>query len=60
MIDKLIESLQEYKTVMAYKGLNCDADKPAQCKELRLSMANKYREDSTLFFVFTFSILARK
>ena len=34
---------------MAYKGLDLDADKPAQYKELRLSMENKYREDSTLF-----------
>ena len=32
MVDKLIVFIQEYKTVMAKKGLDFDADKPAQYK----------------------------
>ena len=48
MIESLIESLIEYKTQMSYKGIDFHGDKPMQYKELRLQMAEIYKEDITL------------
>ena len=48
MIESLVESLIEYKTQMSYKGIDFDGNKPMQYKELRLKMAEIYK-DVTLF-----------
>ena len=50
MIENLICCLHQYKTAMAYKNLDFDADKPIQYKELRLKMAALFEdEDASLF-----------
>ena len=50
MIENLINCLSSYKSLMEYKSLDFDADKPAQYKHLRREMAKLYAdEDESLF-----------
>ena len=45
MIENLIDSISEYKSLMSYKGLDFDGDKPAMYKYLRENMAKRYNND---------------
>ena len=50
MIENLINCLSSYKSVMEYRSLNFDADKPAQYKYLRKEREKLYAdEDDSLF-----------
>ena len=49
MIEHLIDCLLEYKSLMSYKGLDFDGDKPMQYRELRLKLADIYRNDTSVF-----------
>ena len=50
MIDDLIKSLQSFKTIMNYRGLDFDGDKSLLCSYIRTDMATIYEpEDVTLF-----------
>ena len=50
MIENLIDCLSSYKSIMEYRSLDFDADKPAQYKHLRKEMAKLYAdEDESLF-----------
>ena len=49
-IEQLINCLSDYKTEMAYKGLDFDADKPWLYKDIRIQMAQLYSEiDEEMF-----------
>ena len=48
MIDHLINSLHGYKVEMEFKGIDFDADRPMQYKNLRIAMAKRYNDG--LFF----------
>ena len=50
MIERLIGCLHQYKTAMAYKNLDFDADKPIQYKELRLKMAALFEDEDVSLF----------
>ena len=48
--EQLINCLNDYKTEMAYKGLDFDADKPRLYKDIRFQMAKWYSEiDEEMF-----------
>ena len=50
MIDDLIKSLQSFKTIMNYRGLDFDGDESLLYSHLRKDMATIYEpEDVTLF-----------
>ena len=53
MIEHLIDCLLDYKSLMTFKNLDFDADKPAQYKHLRVAMANIYEEDVSLILVWS-------
>ena len=44
MIEKLIDSLKEYKDTMLYNNLDFDSDRTAQYKQLRVMMAKFYEK----------------
>ena len=50
MVRDLIKCLQNYKTMLSYKGCDFDADRPLQYREIRKSMANLYEEVNIAFF----------
>ena len=50
MIENLIGYLFEYKTLMSYKNMDFDADKPIQYKELWYKLALKYEEEDVSSF----------
>ena len=50
MIDDLIKSLQSFKTIMNYRGLDFDGNKSLLYSHVRKDMATIYEpEDVTLF-----------
>ena len=50
MIERLLDSLIDYKTCMSYMNLDFDADKSIQYKELRYKMALKYDDEDVSLF----------
>lgn len=50
MIETLIDGLYLYKTEMAYKNLDFDANKLIQYKELHLKMAALFEDEDVSFF----------
>ena len=45
MIENLIDCLSSYKSIMEYRSLDFDVDKPAQYKHLRKEMAKLYADE---------------
>ena len=50
MVRDLIKCLQNYQTMLSYKGCDFDADRPLQYREIRKSMAKLYEEVNIAFF----------
>ncbi len=49
MIQNLIKFLYSYKTRLSYNGVDFDADRPLQYREVRKSMAKLYEDDQAFF-----------
>lgn len=48
-VRQLIDCLLEYKSKMAYRNLDFDADKQIQYQELRVDMAKLHEDDESIF-----------
>ena len=49
MVKDLICTLKSYKCRLDYKGIDFDADRPLQYRELRKEMAKLYEENTDVF-----------
>ena len=49
-VNNLLKCLQEYKTKLAYQGLDFDADRPLQDRMLRKEIAKIYESEDPLLF----------
>ena len=49
MIENLIDCMLNYKSSMLYKNLDFDADKVGLYREVRLAMAELYKDDEAYF-----------